>query len=142
MDTATTTTTAEELKTAATRVREAARGTAAGPWKASPVWSPDAAVTSAVYSHAHPAGTPESEVVASGQKRYRKGGLRNPCNAVWIALANPDLAEPLASWLEETARQYDAPPCDDPTGVCNHCERRDDFVNALHVARAINGGAR
>jgi hypothetical protein len=137
----TTTTPADELRAAATHIREAARGAANGPWKAAPVWSPDAAVTSAVYSYAYPTGTPESEVVASGQKRYPKGGLRNPCNARWIALMNPLLAEPLAAWLEETARQYDAPPCDDPTGVCNGCERREDFNDALTVARAINGGA-
>lgn len=49
------------------------------------------------------------------------------------------LHEPLASWLEETARQFDAPPCDDPSGVCNHCERREDFNDALAVARALNG---
>lgn len=59
--------------------------------------------------------------------------------AEWIALVSPALAEPLAAWLEEAARQYEAPPCDDPTGVCNGCERRDDFVLAEAVARALNG---
>lgn len=141
-DQTTTMTLAAELRTAAAAIRETARGTAAGPWKAAPVWSPDAAVTSAVYSYAYPTGTVESEVVASGQKRYRKGGLRNPCNARWIALMNPLLAEPLADLLEEMADQYDAPPCNDPTGVCNGCERRDDFVAAQLVAQVINGGAR
>ncbi|SEN89540.1 hypothetical protein, partial [Nonomuraea pusilla] len=143
----------DELRQAARLVRENARGTAAGPWKAAPVWSPDAAVTSAVYSHAYPTGTPESEVVASGQKRYRKGGLRNPCNARWIALMNPDLAEPLASWLEETARNAHnhQPAPDYVEGLdvewclgCQdeECEGLRNVRAALAVARALNGSSR
>ena len=42
----------------------------------------------------------------------------------------------VADLLEEIARQYDAPPCDDPTGVCTPCEWRPDFNDALRVARA------
>lgn len=123
-----------ELRAAAATVREAARGTAAGPWKAAPVWSPDSASTSAVYSHAYPTGTVESEVVASGQKRYRKGGLRNPCNARWIALMNPDMAEPLATWLTFEASVYELIPAD-RQGACAP-------EHALAIARVINGGGR
>lgn len=133
-DTKTETTIADELKTAAATLRETVRGTAAGPWKAAPVWSPDAAVTSAVYSHGYPTGTPESEVVASGQKRYPKGGLRNPCNARWIALMDPNLAEPLAVWLTFEAAIYEQIPAD-RQGACTP-------EHALAVARAINGGGR
>jgi hypothetical protein len=125
-------TVAEELRQAARQIREAVRGTASGPWKASPVWSPDAAVTSAVYSYAYPTGTPESEVVASGLKRYRKGGLRNPCNARWIALMNPDVAEPLAAWLESW----------DGVELREDGPLPEDFKHALAVARALNGTAR
>jgi hypothetical protein len=60
-------------------------------------------------------------------------------DAAWIALMDPAVAEPLAAWLEETARQYEMPPCDFPDGVCNSCERRDDFVHAMAVAHIING---
>ncbi|MBF8187360.1 hypothetical protein ITP53_16790 [Nonomuraea sp. K274] len=136
--------TSDELKAAAAKIRVAARGATAGPWKATPVWSPDAAVTSAVYSHAHPTGTPESEVVASGQKRYPKGGLRNPCNALWIAMANPDLAEPLAALLEHFASRYErmsemfGAPAGGPSErlAAGKPELHADF--ALAVARAIN----
>lgn len=76
------------------------------------------------------------------------GSLANPgpcshCGMPWAntAALPPDaLREPLAALLDEIADQYDAPPCDDPTGVCNGCERRDDFVAAQLVAQAINGG--
>lgn len=148
-----------ELRKAAAVIRENARGTAGGPWKARPVWSPDSHVTSAVYSYAYPTGTVESEVVASGLKRYPKGGLRNPCNARWIALMHPGLAEPLAAWLEDTATNYststdeiECPNCGE-AGACNHpaegvfCDGCLEPVpckciaNALAVARVILGGA-
>jgi len=54
-------------------------------------------------------------------------------------LARPGLGEPLADLLDEIARQYEMPPCDSPNGACNGCERRDDFVHAEHLARAILG---
>lgn len=158
-----------ELRKAAAAIRENARGTAEGPWKARPVWSPDSHVTSAVYSYAYPTGTVESEVVASGLKRYPKGGLRNPCNARWIALMHPGLAEPLAAWLEKTAEQYtedvaeETPDCSGcETGCPGHpkqltCDRCGNWLDkdpygetdaalctcwapALAAARVINGG--
>ncbi|MER6942521.1 hypothetical protein ABT294_00735 [Nonomuraea sp. NPDC000554] len=129
-------TVAEELREAARHIRENARGTAAGPWKAAPVWSPDSASTSAVYSHAYPTGTVESEVVASGQKRYRKGGLRNPCNARWIALMNPDLAEPLAALLEHMA---DIAEFAAKRGL--RTAAAGQVEHALAVARVLNGTA-
>lgn len=158
-----------ELRKAAAAIRENARGTAGGPWKARPVWSPDSHVTSAVYSYAYPTGTVESEVVASGLKRYPKGGLRNPCNARWIAMMHPGLAEPLAAWLEKTAKDFgeqviedtvECPNCDAGTYVCGghgKCLIHNDgcggliesgssedcqcFAQALAAARVILGGA-
>lgn len=44
-----------------------------------------------------------------------------------------------ADLLDEIARQYDAPPCDDPRGVCNGCERREDFNDALRLSLAVLG---
>jgi hypothetical protein len=61
--------------------------------------------------------------------------------AEWCAPVSPVVAEPLADWLEEEARQYELPPCNDPTGVCNRCEYDPTILAALTVARAINGGA-
>ncbi|GGK62000.1 hypothetical protein Sme01_03900 [Sphaerisporangium melleum] len=63
----------------------------------------------------------------------------NPADPKWIAVASPALAEPLAAWLEEVARQYEMAPCNSPDGLCNGCERRDDFVYAFNVAQAILG---
>lgn len=126
---------AEELRAAATTLREKAKFAADGPWTCSPVWSPDSHATSGVYSNAYPTGTPESEVVASGGKgKAGFGGIRNPHNALWITLMQPAIAEPLADLLEFLS------------GVAEYAVKSgraetivDDY--ALTVARAINGGA-
>jgi hypothetical protein len=73
---------AEELRAAAAKVRHLGAVATAGPWTCSPVWSPDSPSTSGVYSRAHPTGTIESEVVASGRVKRGYGGIRNPHNAV------------------------------------------------------------
>jgi hypothetical protein len=49
------------------------------------------------------------------------------------------LREPLAALLNEVADQFDGPKCDDPSGVCNGCERRFDFVLAIDLAQTILG---
>jgi hypothetical protein len=55
----------------------------------------------------------------------------------FIATMHPAFALAVADLVEEIARQFDAPPCDDPTGVCNGCERREDFNDAHRAALAI-----
>jgi hypothetical protein len=117
---------ADELFAAAKTLREAAKVATAGPWKASPVWSGRSHAKSAVYSHAHRAGSTESEVVASGL-RDRAGGIVQPGNAVWIAAVHPGLADPLAAWLEREALWTEQ--------VGNGIPRD---LEALAVARAIN----
>lgn len=157
---------ADELRIAAEMLREAAKNATAGPWTASPVSSPRSHATSAVYSLAHKTGTVESEVVASGL-RDRAGGIVHPGNSVWIALADPELAEPLAHMLDGYALRYDDEVIDEwPEGPCcaepstcgghGHVELHDNcggvigrdgddgcpcFHNALTVARKIHGGA-
>lgn len=89
--------------------------------------------------HFHPITPPEGTV--------RKPGPCNHCGIVAdIGLPLTDvpqsLLEPLAEWLDETARQYEMPPCDHPDRACNGCERRDDFICASTVARVILGGDR
>ena len=59
--------------------------------------------------------------------------------AAHIASWHPLVAVAVAGLLEEVARQYDAPPCDSPGGVCNGCEFRQDFNDALRLARAYLG---
>jgi hypothetical protein len=142
---------AEELRAAATTLRETAAKATEGPWKASPVWSPRSHCRSAVYSYAHRTGTAESIVVASGLKD-RAGGIAEPGNAVWIALAHPGLAEPLAAWLESAAllaRTHKTDPAYEAENSfrwcleCNNeeCEALQHIDKALAVARVINGGA-
>lgn len=74
-----------------------------GPWNASPVFSPDATATSGVYSFAHPSGSVESEVVASGRIKPGYGGIRQPHNAVFIAALDPDVAKAIAAAWEHLA---------------------------------------
>lgn len=84
---------------AAELLRARAGRAAAGPWTASPVYSPDASATSGVYSLAHASGSVASEVVASGRIKRGYGGIRNPHNAVFIAALDPEVALLLAdSW--------------------------------------------
>lgn len=119
---------AAELRQAAATLRETAGNATAGPW-------------STVSGAANVLHFPDDDfrdprvVVGPG----RGASL---ADVAWIALAHPGLAEPLAAWLDTVADQYEAPKCDDPTGVCNGCEQRDDFVEAAAVARIIAGGGR
>ncbi|MFJ8555273.1 hypothetical protein [Streptomyces sp. NPDC093676] len=102
----------------------------------SSVWSPRATSTSAVYSHAHPTGTVDSEVVASGKIRSGYGGIREPWNAEYIALMQPAVGAAVADWLTKVADFCDGverthgkqPPADNPS-----------VIDALTVARLING---
>jgi hypothetical protein len=126
---------AEELRAAANVLDHAAARATQPPWHSSLVWSPDAKSTSAVYSHAHPTGTVESEVVASGRIRSGYGGIRNPHNAVWIKLVSPAVAAPLKAWLESEANQ--AGKVADP--------RNQEIIadpNALALAREINAAVK
>ena len=58
-----------------------------------------------------------------------------------IASWDPAMAEAVADLLNEIARQYEAPPCDAPAGACSACEWREDFTDALRLARAYLGEA-
>jgi len=93
---------ADLLRRAAQTLRQHAEGATAGPWNASAVDSPDAVVTSAVYSFAHPTGTPESEVVGAS-KKARGGGIRTGRDARYIALVHPPVALALATCMEQAA---------------------------------------
>lgn len=89
------------LKHATYLIRLRAEAATKSPWKAAPVWSPDATATSAVYSHAHPTGTVQSEVVAAGRVRPGYGGIRRASNAVHIAsFADPAVALAVADLLD------------------------------------------
>jgi hypothetical protein len=101
-----------------------------------------------------------SAPVWSNGRHYRK---RSGRDLEWIALMDPLLAEPLASWLEETATRYDAEVIADQP-ECPRCDEGHDhgtllvhdggcggvlldvgegicecFAPALAVARVLNG---
>ncbi|WP_328903206.1 hypothetical protein OHR86_27795 [Streptomyces sp. NBC_00441] len=115
---------AEEIRAAAEKLRKHVKHATDGPWVTSSVWSPRATCTSAVYSHAHPAGSVDSEVVASGRIKSGYGGIRQPWNAEYIALMQPSVAASLADLLDDLSDG-------DDEGVVNPW--------ALGLAQQING---
>lgn len=84
----------EIVRRGAKLMKERAEAATKGRWCASPVYSPRATATSAVYSHAHPAGSGASEVVAPA--RVGKGGLKRGGDAEHIAAFDPDAAIAIA----------------------------------------------
>lgn len=127
-----------ELRNAAAKLRKHVKHATDSPWVTSPVWSPDAVSTSAVYSHAHPTGTVDSEVVASGKIRSGYGGIRNPWNAEYIALMQPAVGAALAQLLDVEADVVAARIAEDGTE-----DYAADFGTGylVDIARLINGGA-
>lgn len=120
------TTPAAEIRAAVEKLRKHVKHATDSPWVTSSVWSPRATCTSAVYSHAHPAGSVDSEVVASGRIKSGYGGIRQPWNAEYIALMQPSVAASLADLLDDLSDG-------DDEGVVNPW--------ALDLARQINGTA-
>jgi hypothetical protein len=91
----------EIVRRAAKLMQERAHAATKGRWCASPVYSPRSTATSAVYSHAHPAGSGESQVIASA--RVGKGGLRRGADAEHIAGLDPDTVDLIAAGWEQQA---------------------------------------
>lgn len=128
---------ADELRGAATKLRETAAEATPGGWQPE-VLPPNE-------QHKHPAfwvtteyddGDGTTDVVVADCP-WREA------DAAWIALASPALAEPIAAGLEavigligqhpDLARRHvDDEPCNSP-----HCHI---VHNALVIARALNGG--
>jgi hypothetical protein len=103
---------AEELRAAAARLHEAAEKVDCGPPWAVAEDCPDGVVSGAKA----PYGAPwVASAIGTG-------------NAVWIALASPALAGPLAAWLEAEAH------------LAERDELRTTTPIALVAARVINGG--
>ena len=128
-----------ELREAAAKLRRHIKHATESPWATSSVWSPRATSTSAVYSHAHPAGSIDSEVVASGKIRPGYGGIREPWNAEYIALMQPSVGAELAQLLDLEADVTEARAMQDGT---------DAFAvdlsgeHLLTIARLINSADR
>ena len=104
-------TAAEELRTAATRLREVAAEATGGPWENGEddhLW-----IGGSVWGYS-----------------VRKKGEFLAGDPAWIALVHPGLAEPLASLLEVSAAAYEANAINLP-----------GTAQMLAIARVINGGA-
>lgn len=117
------------LKRAAAELDAVTSLAAAGPWTCSPVYSPDSHATSAVYSNAYRTGTAESEVVGSTHKKKGHGGIKNPHNAIYIAMMQPSVAGATARLLEQHADEHSTYDCDRPDCA------------AIELARVILGEA-
>jgi hypothetical protein len=123
---------AAELRNAAEKLRKHVKHATDSPWVTSSVWSPRATSTSAVYSHAHPAGSVASEVVASGRIRSGYGGIREPWNAEYIALMQPSVGKLLADLLDVEADVVAARTAEDYA-----LDYGSNFL--IDIARLING---
>lgn len=124
----TTDTTAETVRRAATLMRERASGCEPRRWH----WE-------ALGEKRYPQRVSSDGNVALIAETFIDPAHR-PYEAEHIASWSPPAALAVADLLEEIARQYDAAPCDSPDGVCNGCERREDFNDALRLALAYLDG--
>jgi hypothetical protein len=124
---------AEQMRAAAANLRETAAHAPSGPWVfIEDLYWDRSAITRETRPDEHFWATLVMDVHNDSEHAAAK----------WMALMSTALAEPLALLLETIADQYDAEPCDYPDGVCNGCERRDDFNWAADIARVINAGGR
>jgi hypothetical protein len=108
---------AEELRAAATKLRETAEKATPGPWGAPEHDS------SVVAWRVGPGGFDDDFDYVIDQTLDRAE------DADWIALAHPGLAEPLAEWLEMEAHMAER----------RGLSAEGNTFHALKVARAING---
>lgn len=151
-------TVAEELRAAATKLRETAANATRGPWITHPTMGQNGGDTQ-TWTVGLPfcnGGAPDpcepscaGDVVTTGREGCEEDYL-SEADACWIALAHPGLAEPLTAWLESAA-WVDREHPQDPeyaglpaTKFCTTCNDEETtcvaFIdNALAVARVING---
>lgn len=122
---------AEELRAAAAKVREYAKGTTEGPWHHHDTHLHHGGHTATVF--ARPGGGEWAfSLVAWLPSSSHEPWSDHPCwmNSRWIALAHPGLAEHLAPLLDLFAAMYEVGLVDAAGSIA-----------ALNLARDINGGA-
>lgn len=140
-------TVAEELKTAAAKLRKVAAGATSGRWVCGDLEGQmDYGMQVAIST--------DDALIAEINLRAADAAwhyMRNQAvsDGQWIALASPELAEPLASWLESAAVWHDETTVvlTDPNHVLHHAcggvagEDCACFAHPLAVARVLNGTA-
>jgi hypothetical protein len=153
--TASATTLADELRTVAAGLREAAKEATRGPWVPYPTITADqhdeAWTISRTWCDKQPC-EPDCghTVLTTGAEGCEEDNIRFG-DVAWICLTNPLLAEPLAAWLEDTATWWDNTTAYGPDGdttlyhATPECGHEADGCGCFHrardVAHAINGGA-
>jgi hypothetical protein len=132
---------ADELRAAATKLRETASKATPGPWH----------TVGLPWNHETPyvvAGHPDPHVgkfVAEVEQVFGdldEDDRDHAPDAAWVALANPALAEPLAIVLEDAAELYEwaLERCHPELREQLEPRVRVQVENELAVARALNGG--
>ncbi|MFD0902378.1 hypothetical protein [Actinomadura sediminis] len=150
---------ADELRAAAQKIRDTAKGATPGPWQVGN------GVEIGIGIEQHSPGrfsydallaevTSENDRIndVEDAKDFRSVDITvgsAEADAAWIALASPQIAEPIAAWLEGAgcdlggAEAYLARTV--PGEIFDpfeYVDEPDSVRAALAVARAINGGAR
>ena len=112
---------AEELRAAATLIRETASNATPGPWTVSRLPGIGRTVNDPTARLSIAVGT----------------GWVSGADGEWIALMSPDLAEPLGDLLRSIAAVHEQPPCDAPE-ACNRCAEPDPvIIDALRVIEVL-----
>jgi hypothetical protein len=126
---------ASELREAAVKVRRLAKAAPPGPWGVNGPWWWESThyeqdITSCIVTD------PGNEPVAVLAPPYNRHPAAEQA-APWIRMMSPVVAEPLASWLEETADEAER---HEAQGMGNS---QDEIIHGpcLAVARALNGTA-
>jgi hypothetical protein len=143
---------ADELRSAATLLRETASKATPGPWERPLNTRHKHIVTAAKPDDErgrYTDGRPEKVVVAlietwSNGAHVRR---RNGRDLEWIALMSPAVAEPLAAWLEEAAEDLtaatraasDLARFGEEFGAVDLCSEPGSVRHALALANAILG---
>lgn len=131
-DTKTEKTVAAELREAAARLRKRGNAANPGPWRMHDTHLDSGGHTATVLTSREDLN--ETELVAwlpTFSHEPWNDGRNAWCNAAWIALVHPGLAEPLASWLESW----------DGIELREDGPLPSDFEYALRIARVLNGTA-
>ena len=130
----------EELRAAATKLRDASKGTTPGPWDTDDCDLYPRRISASATDN-------DSPYAAEVAKSYNDGGGDgldvSDADWRWMALAHPGLADPLADQFDATAALAEEYPqlvsCPHVMGPCDDLACRI-YHAALDLARVINGG--
>lgn len=133
------TTPAEELRTAAAKLRQTAANATPGPWE--DVSTDDTGAWPRWILGAPNADGYGQDVLVVHEEVAEAYSVVAREDLAWIALVNPGLAEPLAAWLDACANDIGSiTPLAGDLDLFVFCDEPSSVKRAVAVARAINGG--